>query len=218
MVHHNFRLDTKEASLNLVKIYFDVEIFYLISCCFFDCASTVAKLDGVLQNQNERRFQRKPGRHHHLYSIWPITLCNDVQPSVKCGFAMNSALKHPVAMVIQVGIKEFEMKYLDLFLIAVAYSCCTHTATVVDLVGIRAITCFTFTEFQILDEIAFFDNYALLNIRLLLFNSYQFIFDPDSQIQVNATWLNVYITKINLHLYKCYVVVISVQNFARGVA
>ncbi|XP_003367935.1 conserved hypothetical protein [Trichinella spiralis] len=53
-------------------------IFYLISCCFFDCASTVAKLDGVLQNQNERRFQRKPGRHHHLYSIWPITLCSFV--------------------------------------------------------------------------------------------------------------------------------------------
>ncbi|XP_003379677.1 AMP deaminase 2 [Trichinella spiralis] len=35
------------------------------------------------------------------------------------------------------------------------------------------IACFTFTEFQILDEIAFFDNYALLNIRLLLFNSYR---------------------------------------------
>ncbi|XP_003379679.1 DNA-repair protein [Trichinella spiralis] len=57
--------------VNIVKIYH-------ISCCFFDCASTVGKLDGVLQNQNERRFQRKPGRHHHLYSIWPITLCSFV--------------------------------------------------------------------------------------------------------------------------------------------
>ncbi|XP_003379676.1 DNA-repair protein [Trichinella spiralis] len=57
--------------VNIVK-------FYHISCCFFDCASTVAKLDGVLQNQNERRFQRKPDKHHHLYSIWPITLCSFV--------------------------------------------------------------------------------------------------------------------------------------------
>ncbi|KRX22028.1 hypothetical protein T07_2191 [Trichinella nelsoni] len=35
------------------------------------------------------------------------------------------------------------------------------------------------------DEVAFFGNYALLNIQLLLFNSYH----PDSQIQVKATWL-----------------------------
>ncbi|KRY06375.1 hypothetical protein T12_15528, partial [Trichinella patagoniensis] len=39
-------------------------------------------------------------------------------------------------------------------------SCCTHTVTVVDPVGIRAI-----------NEVAFLGNYALLNIRLLLFNS-----------------------------------------------
>ncbi|KRX81327.1 hypothetical protein T06_12940 [Trichinella sp. T6] len=50
------------------------------------------------------------------------------------------------------------MKYVK----TIEQSCCTHTDTVVDPVGLRAI-----------DEVAFFGNYALLNIQLLLFNSYQ---------------------------------------------
>ncbi|XP_003366648.1 hypothetical protein Tsp_13164 [Trichinella spiralis] len=32
--------------------------------------------DGVQQHQNKRRFQRKPDKQHHLYSVWSITLCN----------------------------------------------------------------------------------------------------------------------------------------------
>ncbi|XP_003379898.1 hypothetical protein Tsp_03547 [Trichinella spiralis] len=32
--------------------------------------------DGVVQHQNKRRFQRKPDKQHHLYSVWSITLCN----------------------------------------------------------------------------------------------------------------------------------------------
>ncbi|KRY48157.1 hypothetical protein T03_11864 [Trichinella britovi] len=32
--------------------------------------------DNVVQHQNKRRFQRKPDKLHHLYSVWSITLCN----------------------------------------------------------------------------------------------------------------------------------------------
>ncbi|KRX61980.1 hypothetical protein T09_10388 [Trichinella sp. T9] len=32
--------------------------------------------DDVVQHQNKRRFQRKPDKQHHLYSVWPITLYN----------------------------------------------------------------------------------------------------------------------------------------------
>ncbi|KRX21975.1 hypothetical protein T07_2092 [Trichinella nelsoni] len=61
MVHHNFRLDTKEANLNRVVVKIDVKIVDI----------KYLQLDGVLQKQNGRRFQRKPDKHHHLYSIWP---------------------------------------------------------------------------------------------------------------------------------------------------
>ncbi|XP_003379802.1 hypothetical protein Tsp_03453 [Trichinella spiralis] len=34
------------------------------------------KADVVVQQQNKRRFQRKPDKQHDLYSVWSITLCN----------------------------------------------------------------------------------------------------------------------------------------------
>ncbi|KRY22725.1 hypothetical protein T12_2021 [Trichinella patagoniensis] len=36
------------------------------------------KADDVVQHQNKRRFQRKPDKQHHLYSVWRYTTLQNI--------------------------------------------------------------------------------------------------------------------------------------------
>ncbi|KRZ82463.1 hypothetical protein T08_7917 [Trichinella sp. T8] len=68
----------------------------------------------------------------------------------------SGKLRRSLAISVWFGISQRVRKNWILFMTAI------KVATVVDPVGIRAI-----------NEVAFFGNYALLNIQLLLFNSYR---------------------------------------------
>ncbi|KRX39652.1 hypothetical protein T05_13300, partial [Trichinella murrelli] len=67
----------QQAISSILNNFIDKLSVYFISAneSLLDVRNNIIA-DDVVQHQNKRRFQRKPDKQHHLYSVWPITLYN----------------------------------------------------------------------------------------------------------------------------------------------